>query len=250
MMLDPLVVAGLVMVAVLAGFVDSIAGGGGLLTVPALLAAGLPPTTALATNKVQSSAGALTAAATYTRGGAVDPRRLLPPILTVLLGAATGTLLLTRIDAARLEALLPWLLLAVAAYVAARPRLGEVATAARVRPRTYTLTVAPLIGAYDGFLGPGTGSFFAVTLVGLRGHDLTRATATTKVFNLTSNLTALVVFALAGAPAWLLGAAMAVGQALGARLGARTVLRRGAGLVRPALVVVSVALSIRLLLTG
>lgn len=249
MSLDPVVVAGLVVVATAAGFVDSIAGGGGLLTVPALLAAGLPPTTALATNKVQSTAGACTAAVTYTRGGAVEPRRLGPPVLTVLLGSATGTLVLTRIDTARLEALLPWLLLAVAAYVAARPRLGEVATAARLRPRTYTLTVAPAIGAYDGFLGPGTGSFFALSLVGLRGHDLTGATAMTKVFNLTSNLAALAVFALAGAPAWLLGAAMAIGQALGARLGARTVLRRGAGLVRPALVVVSVALSVRLLVT-
>lgn len=247
--LDPLVLLGLVVVATAAGFVDSIAGGGGLLTVPALLASGLPPATALATNKVQSSFGSATAAVTYTRGGAVDPRRLWPPVVTVLVGSATGTLVLTRIDAARLEAILPWLLLGVAGYVAARPRLGEVATAARMRPRTYTLTVAPVIGAYDGFLGPGTGSFFAVSLVGLRGHDLTRATATTKVFNFTSNVTALVVFALAGAPAWGIGVAMAVGQTLGARLGARSVLRRGAGLVRPALVVVSVALSVRLLLT-
>lgn len=247
--MSPEVVVGLFVVAVLAGFVDSIAGGGGLLTVPALLAAGLPPATALATNKAQSTAGALTAAATYTRGGAVRPRELLPPIITVLLGAATGTLVLTRIDAARLEEVLPWLLLLVAGYVAAKPRLGAVPTAARMRPRAYTLTVAPLIGAYDGFLGPGTGSFFAVSLVGLRGHDLTRATATTKVLNLTSNLTALVVFAIAGAPAWALGAVMAVGQTIGARLGARSVLRRGAGLVRPALVVVSVALSIRLLVT-
>lgn len=246
---EPLVVAGLFLVAVAAGFVDSIAGGGGLLTVPALLAAGLPPTAALATNKAQSTFGALTAAATYTRGGAVDPRRLLPPILTVLVGSAIGTLVLTRIDSSRLEGLLPWLLLAVAAWVAFQPKLGEVETAARVAPRTYTLTAAPVIGAYDGFLGPGTGSFFALTLVGLRGRDLTTATATAKVFNLTSNLAALVVFALAGAPAWLLGAVMAVGQAIGARLGAGSVLRRGAGLVRPMLVIVSIALSIRLLLT-
>jgi uncharacterized membrane protein YfcA len=189
----------------------------------------------------------MTAAITYTRGGAVDPRQLVPPVLTVLVGAAVGTLVLTRIDAARLEALLPWLLLLVAGWVALRPRLGEVATEARIAPRTYTLTAAPLIGAYDGFLGPGTGSFFALSLVGLRGHDLTRATGTAKVLNLTSNLTALVVFALAGAPAWLLGAAMALGQVLGSRLGARTVLARGARIVRPALVIVSVALSLRLL---
>ena len=249
MTVEPLVALGLFVVAVAAGFVDSIAGGGGLLTVPALLAAGLPPTAALGTNKAQSTVGALTAAATYTRGGAVDPRRLLPPIVTVLLGAALGTLVLTRIDTARLEDLLPWLLLGVAAWVALRPRLGEVATAARLAPRTYTLTAAPLIGAYDGFLGPGTGSFFALTLVGLRGHDLTRATAMAKVLNLTSNVAALVVFALAGAPVWLLGVVMAVGQAIGARLGAGAVLVRGARLVRPALVVVSVAISLRLLAT-
>ncbi len=249
MTVEPLVALGLVLVAVAAGFVDSIAGGGGLLTVPALLAAGLPPTTALATNKAQSTFGALTAAVTYTRGGAVRPRELLPPIATVLAGSALGTLVLTRIDAARLEGLLPWLLLGIAAWVALRPSLGEVPTAARIAPRTYTLTAAPVIGAYDGFLGPGTGSFFALSLVALRGHDLTRATATAKVLNLTSNLAALVVFALAGAPAWLLGAGMAVGQAVGARLGAGAVLVRGARIVRPALVVVSVALSIRLLVT-
>ena len=249
MTVEPVVALGLVVVAMAAGFVDSIAGGGGLLTVPALLAAGLPPTTALATNKVQSTAGALTAATTYARGGAVRPRELAPPIITTFAGAATGTLVLTRIDASRLEAVLPWLLLGVAAYVALRPRLGEVETVARLRPRAYTLAVAPVIGAYDGFLGPGTGSFFAISLVGLRGHDLVRATATTKVLNLTSNLTALLVFALAGAPAWLLGALMALGQTLGARLGARTVLTRGSRLVRPALIIVSVALSLRLLLT-
>lgn len=249
MTVDPLVAFGLFLVAVAAGFVDSIAGGGGLLTVPALLAAGLPPTAALATNKAQSTFGALTAAATYTRGGAVEPRRLLPPIVTVLVGSAVGTLVLTRIDSSRLEDLLPWLLLAVAAWVAFQPDLGKVETAARVQPRTYTLTAAPVIGAYDGFLGPGTGSFFALTLVGLRGRDLTTATAMAKVFNLTSNLAALVVFAVAGAPVWLLGAVMAVGQAIGARLGAGSVLRRGAGLVRPMLVIVSVALSIRLLVT-
>lgn len=249
MSVEPIVVAGLFLVAVASGFVDSIAGGGGLLTVPALLAAGLPPATALATNKAQSTAGALTAATTYARGGAVQPRELWPPILTTLLGAVVGTVVLTRIDAARLEVLLPWLLLAVAGYVAARPRLGEVTTAARIAPRTYTCTVAPVIGAYDGFLGAGTGSFFAITLVGLRGHDLTRATATTKVLNLTSNAAALAVFAIAGAPAWTLGLVMAVGQATGARLGARSVLRRGSRLVRPTLVVVSVALSVRLLMT-
>ncbi len=247
MTVEPLVLAALAFVALLAGFVDSVAGGGGLLTVPALLAAGLPPAAALGTNKVQSSAGAFSAATTYARGGAVVPRSLAPAIAATFVGSALGTLVLTSIDAARLEELLPWLLLAVAGYVLLRPALGEVETAARISPRAYTYGVAPMIGAYDGFLGPGTGSFFALTLVSLRGHDLTRATATTKVLNLTSNLAAVIVFVAGGLPVWRVGLVMAVAQAVGARVGARTVLLRGSRLVRPALIVVSVALSIRLL---
>lgn len=242
------VMVALAAVAVLAGFVDSVAGGGGLLTVPALLLAGLSPAAALGTNKVQSTAGALTATVTYTRGGAVQPRRLGPAIATTLLGAVGGAWLVTVLDSAWLEAVLPWLLLAIAAYVALRPTLGEVETAARIERRTYTAAVAPAIGAYDGFLGPGTGSFFALSLVGLRGHDLRRATATAKVLNLTSNAAALAAFAVAGSPVWRVGAVMAVGQAVGARVGAGQVLRRGARIVRPALVVVSVAISLRLLL--
>lgn len=235
-------------VAVLAGALDSVAGGGGLLTVPALLTAGLPPTVALGTNKLQSSAGAATAAVTYTRGGAVRPRELLPAVVTTFAASAAAAALLTSIDTAALERVLPVLLLAVAAYVALQPRLGEVETRARMGARTHALTVAPAIGAYDGFLGPGTGSFFALSFVGLRGLDLTRATAATKVLNATSNVAALLVFLAAGTPAVAVGLTMALGQAVGARLGAGAVLRRGAGLVRPLLVVVSVAMSLRLLL--
>lgn len=246
---EPATLAALGLVAVVAGLLDSIAGGGGLLTVPALLTAGLPPTAALGTNKLQSSAGSATAAVTYARGGAVRPRELAPAIVTTFVGSALAAALLTNVDTAALEDLLPILLLAIALYVAVQPRLGEVETRARIGPRIHALTVAPTIGAYDGFLGPGTGSFLALSFVGLRGMDLTRATAATKVLNCTSNVAALLVFVAAGTPVVAIGVTMAVGQALGARLGAGAVLRRGAGLVRPLLVVASVAMSLRLLLT-
>lgn len=239
----------LLLVAVAGGFVDSMAGGGGLLTVPALLAAGLGPTAALATNKVQSSFGAATATWNYTRGGAVVPRLLAPAIATTFTGAAAGTLLVQRVDPGFLETLLPFLVLAVAAYFLLAPRAGEVERAARLSSRGFAGTAAPAVGFYDGFFGPGTGSFFALAFVSLRGMELTGATAATKVLNLTSNLAAVLFFALGGVPAWRVGLVMAVGQATGARLGSSLVLARGSRLVRPLLVVVSVAISLRLLLT-
>jgi uncharacterized membrane protein YfcA len=247
--ISPEALALLVVVGALAGFVDSMAGGGGLLTVPALLAAGLSPTAALATNKVQSSFGAGSAAWNYARRGAVRPRELGPAIATTFVGAAAGTLLVQRVDPGFLERFLPFLLLAIAAYFLLRPDAGAAPRAARVGEGTYAATAAPAIGFYDGFFGPGTGSFFALSFVTLRGLDLTSATAHTKVLNLTSNVASLLFFALGGAPAWTVGLAMAVGQFAGARAGSHLVLARGARLVRPLLVVVSVAISVRLLLT-
>ena len=248
--MEPLTLLALGVVAIAAGAMDSVAGGGGLLTLPALLIAGVPPTTALGTNKLQSSAGSSTAALVYARGGAVQPRTLLPAIATTLVAAAAAAALVRTLDTSALERWLPALLIAVALYVAVQPRLGEVETRARMGPRAHALSVAPLIGAYDGFLGPGTGSFHALAFVGLRGMDLTRATAHTKVLNLTSNVAALAVFLLGGDAVLVAGAVMALGQAVGARLGARAVLRRGSRLVRPLLVVVSLAMSVRLLLAA
>lgn len=232
-----------------AGFVDSMAGGGGLLSVPALLAAGLAPTAALATNKVQSSFGAGSAAWNYTRRGAVRPRDLAPAVATTFVGAACGTILVQQVDPGFLETLLPFLLMAIAVYFLVRPDAGEVERAARLGPGPFAVTAAPAIGFYDGFFGPGTGSFFALSFVTLRGQELVRATAHTKVLNLTSNLAALLFFTLGGAPVWAVGLAMAVGQFIGARLGSNLVLARGSRLVRPLLVVVSIAISIRLLVT-
>ena len=243
------VLALLFVVGAMAGFVDSIAGGGGLLSVPALLAAGLPPTAALATNKVQSSFGAASATWNYARRGAVRPGDLRLAIATTFVGASVGTVLVQQVDPGFLETLLPFLVLAMGLYFLVRPDAGEVARTARIGPRAFAGTAAPAIGFYDGFFGPGTGSFFALAFVTLRGQDLTRATAHTKVLNLTSNLAALLFFVLGGAPVWAIGLVMAVGQFAGARMGSNLVLARGARLVRPLLVLVSIAISVRLLVT-
>lgn len=156
-------------------------------------------------------------------------------------------MLVQRLDPGLLEIMLPFLVLAIAIYFLVRPEAGQVARAARIGPGSFAGTAAPTIGFYDGFFGPGTGSFFALAFVTLRGQDLTRATAHTKILNFTSNIAAVVFFALGGQPVWLVGLAMAGGQFLGARLGSNLVLARGSRVVRPLLVVVSVAISVRLL---
>ncbi len=230
-----------------AGCIDAIAGGGGLITLPVLLAAGLSPGQALATNKLQGTFGTLVAAATFVHGGEVDLRRFWPAIAATFAGAVAGTVGVRLIDAAALAALIPALLIIVALYVLVSPRLGEVEAQARLSGALFVGLCLPLIGAYDGFFGPGTGSFLALSFVALQGLTLRRATAHAKVLNFTSNIASLAVFVSGGHVVWLAGAAMAAGQLLGAGVGARLVIRVGARLVRPVLVAVALALAVKLL---
>jgi uncharacterized membrane protein YfcA len=241
------IVAALVLAAVAAGFVDAIAGGGGLVTVPALLLAGLPPVEALATNKLQGSFGAGTAAWAYARGGLVNGRSQSWPVAVSFLAAAAGSLAATQLPVDWLRLAMPVVLVAVALWFGLRRGLSDDDRAARLTMPVFTLTVVPLVAAYDGLLGPGTGSFFMLGLVALAGMGVLRATAQTKVLNLASNLGSLAVFAAAGGVWWGLGLAMAAGQVLGARLGARLAMRIGARLIRPLLVAVSTLLAARLL---
>lgn len=245
--LAPEVVALLCLAASAAGFVDAIAGGGGLITVPALLAAGVSPVTALATNKVQGSIGTASATWTFWRAGRVDFGLIAWPLAATLAGAAAGALALTVVDPRWLMVLLPLLLIGTALYFLLGPKATNQDSHARLTPRAYAW-IAGGIGFYDGFFGPGTGSFFALSLVTLTGMGLTRATAHTKALNLTSNLVAVVVLASGGHVLWLLGGAMAVGQFIGGWLGSHAAMRFGPGLIRPLLVVVSLAMVVRLLM--
>lgn len=232
--------------AVVAAAIDAIAGGGGLITLPAMLAAGVAPATAIATNKVQSSMGTAMAAITYVRSGQVRVREVVPRILTVLAGAALGSLAVQSIDPSALGRILPVLLGVMAAYFLLSPRVGDIDAEARVPGWVTGWIVAPLIGFYDGFFGPGTGSFFMLALVALDGRGMRRAVAETKLLNLTSNLSALAVFALGGHIDWMLGAVMAAGAIIGARIGAALVIARGTRIVKPLLVCTCLALSARL----
>ena len=236
----------LFLVAVAAGLIDAIAGGGGLLCVPVLLAVGLSPAQTLATNKVQGSCGTFSAAAHYLAAGEATLRPLVPAILTVFAAAAAGTMTVQRLDPHFLTALLPVLLVAVALYVLFSPRIGDHDRHARMGRDAFSLSFAPLIGFYDGFFGPGAGSFFTVGLVELLGLNLRRATAETKVLNLTSNVASVLFFLAAGQVVWSIALVMAVGQLIGARIGSRAVIKRGSGLVRPCLVAMSLALTVKL----
>lgn len=218
--------------ALLAGFVDSIAGGGGIITVPALLAVGFPPHLALGTNKLQASFGSLTATLNYRRGQMFRFRELVVGIVFTALGAFAGTMTVQIISAEWMKHIIPILLVIIFGYVLCNPSLGAVHRPHRMAPGLFYLVFGCLIGFYDGFFGPGTGSLWVVALTLWLGFDLKKATAHTKALNFTSNLVALATFIWGGHVVVFAGVLMGAGQMLGAYLGSHLVLKRGTRFVR------------------
>ena len=184
-------------VALIAGFIDAIAGGGGLLTVPALLATGMPPALVLGTNKLQSSFGSFSATWFYARKGLLEWAIIWPAVICTFIGAAIGTLAVQTIDAAILERLLPFLLMAFACYFYFSPRVSDAESQRRLTPMLFALLVGGGVGFYDGFFGPGTGSMFIIAFHYLLRMDLVSSSANSKTFNFASNIGALVAFVIA-----------------------------------------------------
>ena len=237
----------LILAALVAGFVDAIAGGGGLVTVPVLLLCGANPVEALATNKLQGTFGAATAALSYARAGHVRLSAQLPMAAVAAAAGAAGALVAHLIPVEVLRVVMPVVLIAVAAFFALRRGLTDADRAERVPPAVFAVTAVPAIAAYDGFFGPGTGSFFMIAFVALAGFGVLKATAHTKLLNFASNLGSLGIFAFSGATWWVVGLAMAAAQVAGAALGARVAMRVGARVIRPLLVVTSTAMALRLI---
>jgi len=237
----------LILAGFCAGFIDSIAGGGGLISVPALLLAGASPVEALATNKLQGTFGSGTAMLTYARAGHVRLQDQLGMAAISAVFGGLGALVAHLIPAEVLRVLMPVILVAVALFFALKPGISDQDRAERMAPAVFTFTAVPLIAAYDGFFGPGTGSFFMLGFVLLAGYGVLKATAHTKLLNFASNLGALAVFAFSGATWWAVGMAMALAQIAGAALGARLALRIGARLIKPLLVITSTAMAARLI---
>lgn len=234
-------------VAMIAGFIDSIAGGGGLIGLPALLSVGLPPAQALATNKLQSIGGSFSASLYFIRQKAVDLKGQRWTILLTFIGAMIGAILIQHIQADILRAVLPVLVIAIGLYFLFSPKVGELERQQRLTVWPFAFCIGFCIGFYDGFFGPGAGSFFALGYVTLQGFTLTRATAHAKVLNFTSNMASLLFFILGGKVIWSIGLVMLCGQVIGARTGARMVLSKGQKLIRPMLIAVSFIMSIKLI---
>lgn len=246
MQLGPEIIAFLMTVAFLAGMIDAIAGGGGLLTIPALMAVGVPPVAALATNKLQSTFGTGGAVFAFARKGHIDLRRFALPATAAFAGSAGGAFAVTQIDPAWLAGLVPILLVAILLYFLFGPRLSDEDRHSRAGP-TLLLATALLIGAYDGFFGPGTGSFFTTALVAVFGLGMVRAIAHTKLLNLASNLAALIIFVGNGDILWVAGLAMALANVAGGQVGTHAAMRFGGRMARPLLIIMSLGLTAKLL---
>lgn len=218
--------------ALLAGFIDSIAGGGGLITLPALLACGLPPFQALGTNKLQGCFGSGTALVRYAWGGLIPRRDSLPMVGFTMLGAIIGTLIVTVIPSKGLAWLVPSLLAAVFFFLLGHKSWGEAPQPARWPQLRFFAFFGVILGFYDGFLGPGTGTFWTLAFTSLLGRDLRMATAETKVTNFTSNVVSLILFGLLSWVNWFLGLAMGLFQTIGAWIGSKLVIKKSLGLIR------------------
>ncbi len=235
----------LLVAAFAAGFVDAIAGGGGLISLPALMAVGLPPHAALATNKGQSVFGATASLTGYARAGLVDRRRALLGFPAGFLGALLGARLVLLVRPETLRPIVVVLLLCVVAFLSLRPNLGE--DGVRVPRGTRRIVLIALVmGLYDGFFGPGVGTFLIIALVALVGLDLARASAEAKVVNFASNLAAVILFGSRGLVLWSIALPMAFAQFCGGWLGARFAIRRGSRVVRGMVMLVAIALALKL----
>ena len=242
---DQLQIALLAGVALVAGTVDAIAGGGGLLTVPAFLAVGLPPHLALGTNKGQSVFGSFAAMIRFSRAGLVDRRRARLTFPLGLVGSLAGAALVLAVPPTVLRPVVLALLAGAALFIGLRrgrpARLEDAPPPPNAALRAGA--AAALIGAYDGFFGPGTGTFLIVAFVALLGDSLSHASASAKVVNFASNLSAMVLFAVKGTVVWRIALPMAAAQLLGGWLGAHLAVRRGDALVRRVVVMVALALA-------
>ena len=244
------VLALLALAALAAGYVDAVVGGGGLIQLPALLI-GLPnaaPVELLATNKLASICGTTVSSATYYRRIKPDPKTFLPLMLFAFLGSAAGAAVASQIPRSAFEPIVLVALIVVGAYVVLKPDLGEV-TELRFAGHHHTaaaVAIGLVIGFYDGALGPGTGSFFVFSLVGLLGYSFLEASAKARLANWATNLAALCVFVPQGAVLWKTGLVLGVCNLVGGYVGARTAVSKGSRFVRIFFIVVVSAFIVRI----
>ena len=232
-----------------AGFVDSIAGGGGLIQLPALLI-GLPKSETaevLGTNKLSAVFGTTTAAALYRKQIKPDPKLLIAMGLPAFLGSAGGAVLASKIPTSSMRPMVLALLIVVAIYTWFKPDLGKFENLRHHSKRRVQIAAiaGAVIGFYDGIFGPGTGSFLMLILVASLGYAFITASAIAKVVNVATNVGAILVFGIHGAVIWQIGIIMGVANISGAIIGSRLAIKGGSTLVRKVFLIVTVALIIK-----
>ncbi|HQO10729.1 MAG TPA: TSUP family transporter [Clostridiales bacterium] len=216
-----------------AGFIDSIAGGGGLITLPALMLAGLSPQMALGTNKLQSTFGSITASYHYVKSGKADLKTARTGIVFTFIGAGAGTILVQITSNDLLKKLIPFLLMGVLVYLLFSPKAGEIERERRMSEKWFYIIFGLSIGFYDGYFGPGTGAFWVILIVFFLGQEMVSATAYTKVMNFTSNITALLFFLIGGKMVFIPGLIMGIGEIAGATIGSKLVIKNGVKFIKP-----------------
>lgn len=212
--------------ALLAGFVDAIAGGGGIIGVPTLLVCGIPPHLALGTNKLGSVFGSFTAALNFYKKGMFKISEVLLGIIYTFIGALLGTVAVLYVDASILSKILPFMLIIIFIYFLFMPKIGEVDKTKKLSEKIFYLLFGLLLGFYDGFFGPGTGTFWMLAIVFFLGLNMKKATAQTKVMNFTSNIVSVIVFIMSGHVLFIVGILMGVGQIIGAYIGSNMVVKK------------------------
>ncbi len=248
--MEPATLAFLIIAGFVAAFIDSIVGGGGIISLPALLAAGLPPHVALGTNKLAGTGASSMATLQYVRHGLIRPRVAATLIPFSLAGTLLGAATVLQVDASFIRALVITVMVAMTAWVLARPRFGEVE---RTRRQSAAVIIggaalALVVGFYDGFLGPGTGSFLLFGFVAINGYAFLDAAAHGRLLNFASNAGALVFFIAAGTVDYSVGLPMMASMMVGGTVGSRFAIRHGHRWVRWLFVFVTAALLARLLM--
>ncbi|MES2603869.1 MAG: TSUP family transporter [Pseudomonadota bacterium] len=236
-------------VAVVAGCLDTLVGGGGLIVLPALVLAGIPPLQALGTNKMQGTMGTATASLMMLKHGKVSWSHVKPLMLVAFIGSGLGSLLVQIANTGFLRFMIPVVLVLVAGYFLLSGTLMKQLKPVHISESRYRRVVVPLIGLYDGMFGPGTGSFFSLAGVALQAQPLLQATAIAKTLNFATNFASLLVFVVAGNFIWQVGICMMAGQALGAWAGSHILFKINPLYLRALIVLICLVMLARYLLT-
>jgi uncharacterized membrane protein YfcA len=207
----------------------------------------MTPVQAIATNKLQACFGSFTATRFFIKQKLVSPRKQAWGILAATIGAILGSLAIQQFNSEILISLLPYALIIIAIYLLLAKNLGQPSAKAKLSEKSFNTLFVHSIGFYDGFFGPGTGTFFTLSYCKMRALNLIQATAHAKLMNFTTNIISLLIFIISDQILWQVGLAMACGQIIGARLGAATALKKGTDFIRYMTIAVCIAMSISLL---